>query len=152
MHWVTGDIWIYYKLGKIIVIPTNPGWKLDGTSVMETGLSKQASDKIKDLPFKYGLDCRNFRPFQYYKDLRLILVPTKILNEKYPYLSWKHGSDKYIITNSLEWLQINVNSFLSDRVYVPLLGTGSGGMQKDLVKNLMDKILISNKFVGVNFL
>jgi len=151
MKWTKGDIWIYHKLGKIIVIPTNGGWKSDMSNVMGRGLAKQASEKFTNLPLRYGKDCVHLQSYQYYKDLRLILVPSKKLNEKHPYLSWQQESDKDTVTTSLEWLQQNVDSFESDKVYVPILGAGNGKMQKGLVEELMDKILIDPKFIGVDF-
>lgn len=149
MKWVNGDIWIYWKLGKIIVIPTNAGWKSDGSNVMGRGLAKQASEKIIELPFRYGNDCIKREPYQYYEDIRLILVPTKPLNEEQPYLSWKQDANKETITDSLIWLNENVESFKSDKVYVPILGAGNGKMDKNMVKLLMDKYLKHPKFIGV---
>jgi hypothetical protein len=151
MKWTKGDIWIYHKLGSIIVIPTNAGWKSDGSNVMGRGLAKQASEKFLWIPQDYGTYCRHKYPYCYYPEIKLILVPSKRLNEKQPYLSWQHESDKDTVTSSLEWLQTNVEAFNSDKVYVPILGSGNGGMQKGLVEELMDKILIHPKFIGVDF-
>jgi hypothetical protein len=151
MRWVKGDIWIYHKLGKIIVIPTNAGWKSDGSNVMGRGLAKQASEKFPELPFRYGDCCKRLEPHQYFKDCHLILIPSKKLNEQQPYLSWQHESDKDTIITSLAWLQIHVKEFEGDKIYVPILGAGNGGMQKGLIKEIMDKYLTDSKFIGVEF-
>ena len=151
MKWVSGDIWIYWKLGSIIVIPTNAGWKSDGSNVMGRGLAKQSSEKFKNLNFEYGWKCQELQPYQYFEDYRLILVPSKKLNEKQPWLSWQHEADQETIRNSLVWLQQNVKSFQIEKIYVPILGSGNGNMQKGLVQEIMDNILIDPKFIGVNY-
>jgi hypothetical protein len=148
MKWTKGDIWIYHKLGKTIVIPTNAGWKSDGSNVMGRGLAKQASEKFNWLSQDYGQYCKNENPYCYYSNVNLILVPSKALNKEKPFLSWQHEADKDTITSSLNWLQDNSISF-PDKIYVPILGSGNGKMQKGLVKELMDRILISGKFIGV---
>jgi hypothetical protein len=151
MRWVNGDIWIYYKLGGTIVIPTNAGWKSDSSNVMGRGLAKQASEKFKNLSLTYGQYCKSKQPHCYFENMRLILVPSKKLNEKQPWLSWQHEADQETIRNSLTWLQQNVKSFQAEKIYVPILGSGNGNMQKGLVQEMMDNILINPKFIGVDY-
>jgi hypothetical protein len=149
MTWVFGDIWIYWKLGSAIVIPTNAGWKSDGTNVMGAGLAKQAAAQFSDLTLRYGRNCKEKSPYQYYKDLRLILVPSKLLNEEKPYLSWQGDSDINVVKESLIWLNTNADSFESDKVYVPLLGAGNGHLDDDVIKKIMKEHLKHPKFFGV---
>jgi hypothetical protein len=154
MLWKTGDIWFWHKIGHYIVIPTNAGWKSDGTNVMGIGLAKQAAEKYSNLPSRYGKFCKDCYPYAFIEDMRLILVPTKRLNIAHPYLSWKNDSDYDYIKEGLQWM--NSNLYMCTQVkeegksiYVPILGTGGGNLELNSVKHLMDEILKDPVFIGV---
>jgi hypothetical protein len=150
MEWKNGNIWVYWKLGKIIVIPTNAGWKSDKTNVMGRGLALQASKEISDLSAIYGARCIQKDPYFYFKEKRLILVPSKPLDEEHPWLSWQQSSRVDTVVESLGWLQKNVDLFDID-VYVPIIGSGNGGLDKFLIKKRMNEILTDPKFIGVDY-
>jgi hypothetical protein len=150
MNWKNGNIWIYYKLGSTIVIPTNEGWKHDGSNVMGAGLAKDAAQIFSELPKIYGRDCQLLTTRVYYKDYRLILIPSKPLNVKSPHLSWQGVANIATVAKSLRWLQDTKDNY-PEKVYIPLIGTGNGGLDPDLIKELMDKVLTSEKFIGVTF-
>lgn len=149
MIWKKGNIWIYWRLGNIIVIPTNAGWKSDGDNVMGAGLAKQASRELLELPAIYGVRCRKGDPYFFYKDQRMICVPSKPLNREAPWLSWKGNATREQVDSSLAWLRDNADEF--DRlVYVPLIGCGNGGLDPTIIKPLMEQYLGNNdKFIGV---
>ena len=118
MKWVNGDIWIYHKLGSTIVIPTNAGWKSDGNNVMGRGLAKQASEKFKDLSLMYGQYCKIKQPHCYFENKRLILVPSKKLNEKQVTIIKDHLAlvfDKVTPDRDSERVKINMNSILEKK-------------------------------------
>ena len=54
MQTANGDIWNVEPKDAWIVVPTNVGWKRDGSNVMGAGLAKQARLKFKQLPYDYG--------------------------------------------------------------------------------------------------
>lgn len=148
MKWRHGDIWFWWKLGHIIVVPTNAGWTKDGKNVMGAGIALQASKLIPELPDVYGKRCMDLDPYFYYKEKHLVLLPTKPLDEDTPWLSWKQLSDTNTLIESLQWLQDNAKMFEAS-VYVPLLGAGNGGLDPVLVAKRMNEILTDPKFVGV---
>ena len=148
MVWKEGNILVWYKLGQTIVIPTNAGWKSNGENVMGAGIAKEASLIVPKLPSIYGEFCQQKNPRVYLKELHLICVPSKPLNTSSPHLSWKQDADFATVRTSLEWLEANSEQF-PNPVYVPLLGAGNGGLDKDLVRELMDSILKNEKFIGV---
>jgi len=150
MIWKEGDIWIWYKMGNIIVVPTNAGYRKDGSNVMGAGIAKQAAVIYPDLPEEYGKFCQGGSPNQYFPDKRLVLVQTKSLNKEKPYLSWKQPSSIEVVIDSLKWLQIS-SSFFPSKVYVPILGSGNGGLDRGLVRKHMDALLTNEKFIGVDY-
>jgi len=148
MLWLTGDIWKYHRGGRVIVIPTNAGWKHNGENVMGRGLALDAAKMYPYLPMAYGMACMVNEVYGYFRPERLILIPSKKLNEKKPQLSWKQPSDIFTITESLMWLEDHAAEF-PDLVYVPLLGAGNGGLEETISIDLMEKILKNHIFIGV---
>lgn len=154
MIWKYGDIWIYHKLGNCIVIPTNAGWKANGENVMGAGLAQQAAEKFPNLPSFYGNFCKLEQSRLCWWEKRLILVPTKPLIKDKPWMSWNQSAKEETIIESLIFLQDIIGKppmTISDKIYVPLLGAGNGGMSKFKVVHLMDAYLKSERFVGVIF-
>jgi len=150
MIWKRGNIWIYHQLGSTVVIPTNEGWKHDGSNVMGAGLAKDAMKIFPELPIRYGKDCQQLTPRIHYPDYRLVLISSKPLNAKQPHLSWQGVANVNTVTKSLQWLQ-DVSETLPKKVYVPLIGAGNGQLDPDLIKELMDKILLAENLIGVTF-
>jgi hypothetical protein len=150
MIWKHGNIWVWYKLGHTVVIPTNAGWKSNGENVMGAGLAKDAVRLVPDLPVVYGADCQARLPWQYYPEWRLICVPSKPLNEGQPHLSWMGTADPATVQDSLRWLQENAQCFPSV-VYVPIIGSGNGSLSAELVQAYMEDVLKDERFVGVTW-
>jgi len=150
MKWIKGNIWVYHKLKRIIVIPTNVGWKANGDAIMGAGLAKEIPVLYPHIVKSYGAKCKSAEIYVYYPNERLILVPSKPLDKNQPWLSWKQEADYRTVEKSLKWLEQNAEEF-NGTVYVPLIGCGNGRLEKGLVKGIMDKELKSDIFVGVDW-
>jgi hypothetical protein len=149
--WVGGDIWFWHKIGQTIVIPTNAGWKSDGTNVMGAGLAKQASEKFPKLSLEYGRFCQQKVSHIIFNQYKLILVPSKPLTSAKPFMSWNQDADYKVVETSLYWLEDHIGEVATTKLYVPLLGTGSGKLEKREVQAMMDRILKNNRIVKVTY-
>lgn len=155
-----GDIWKYEK-DSVIVIPTNAGYRADGTNIMGRGVAQQAAAKYPDLPRWYGQMCRlygndacNLYPEDPIDKPKLILFPTKPLNRKTPWLSWKQKSDIKLIEKSAELLvAISQKELISvdgkPRIILPAVGCGLGGLDLGEVVPVLKKHLVSDRFILV---
>ena len=159
---VHGDIWEkgLYKDNTGICIPTNLGWKLDGTNVMGKGLAHQAAKKFEWLSKLYGEWCKErdrncliYKEIYYSKDpyapAYLICIPTKPLDEQYPYLSWRQNSDLKLIGESLKQLKTVVRDLKLNKVFIPMLGCGNGGLSEDDVYPLLGRHLMDDRYILV---
>lgn len=148
MQEIEEDIWSLWPLGWA-VITTNQGWKSNGENVMGAGLALQASKQFGGLAKEYGAYCQALKEkssIWYYDRHRLIMFPTKPLNPEQPHLSWKHNASLELIETGLQRLK-----FTSKRpVFVPILGTLNGKLNKDDVLPLMRKYLTDDRFTIVH--
>ena len=157
MNWKNGNIWVWYRLGCTIVIPTNAGYKITRQgfqNVMGAGLAKEAAKQFPDLPLWYGEVCQQGNPCFWMPEYSLIMVPSKVLIKDRPWLSWKAPATIERVAESLQWLQKLVeqeHKSFERNVYVPLIGAGNGQLDESMVKELMDKILVHPLFVGVTW-
>ncbi len=152
-----GDIWSYAK-DSCIVIPTNAGYRMDGTNVMGRGVAQQAAEKYPELPLWYGGRCRVYGndacfPYPEMKP-KLILFPTKPLNKKEPWLSWKQKSSITLIEKSTELLVAISERELDTangkpRIVLPAVGCGNGGLELGEVVPILKKHLVSDRFILV---
>lgn len=147
-----GDIWKYRGKGHI-VIPTNLGWRKDGSNVMGRGLAKMASLRYPELPVWYGTQCQKHRektPCLVWAapDASIILFPVKPLNAAAPWISWKSEADLDLIDRSAKSLAELAQALPGDLpVLVPAVGCGNG--QRDLgeVRPILEKHLSSDRFI-----
>ena len=157
MNWKNGNLWVWHRLGATVVIPTNAGYKITRKgfeNVMGAGLAKDAAKEFPRLPLQYGALCQQEIPCAWMPEYRLLLVPSKVLIKDQPWLSWKAPATVERVTESLRWLQELVEQeqkYLEKNVYVPLIGAGNGQLHDEIVRELMDKILIHPFFVGVTW-
>jgi hypothetical protein len=149
-----GNIWTYHSEGGWIVIPTNVGWKRDGTNPMGAGLAKTASDRYPDIAAWYGKKCQNFRDKTAvlpYKAGRLFLFPTKKLAAQ-PWMSWQQDSCPDLIREStiqlVTWVEIfkSKGTPIIKPVGVPLVGCDNGNLHKKQVLPILRKYL-DDRFV-----
>jgi hypothetical protein len=155
-----GDIWSYAK-DNVIVVPTNAGYRADGTNIMGRGVAQQAAAKYPGLPKWYGQLCciyGNDACFVYPQvpedKPEIILFPTKPLNRKQPWLSWKQKSDIKLIEKSTEKLvEILKNDPAlkngGQRIILPAVGCGNGGLDLGEVIPILKKHLKDDRFILV---
>ena len=131
-----GDLWNYHSEGKWVVVTTNIGWKKNGSNPMGAGLARTAAEKYPELPGWYGHRCKKYgedTAVCYFESGRLILFPTKPLNEEQPWLSWQQDADLALIKRSTIQLQ-KLGEILQDKgtvfgnIGVPLVGCLNGNL------------------------
>jgi hypothetical protein len=151
-----GDIWSYAK-DSCIVIPTNAGFKADGSNVMGRGVAQQAAAKYPNLARWYGDRCHmygNDACFPYPPErAELILFPTKPLNKKEPWLSWRQKSSITLIEKSAKTLVaiLEGGPIPKDkpRIVLPAVGCGNGGLELGEVVPILKKHLVDDRFILV---
>jgi hypothetical protein len=149
-----GNIWQYRGRGYI-VIPTNIGWKKDGSGVMGRGLAAQAASMYPGLAERYGEMCQKYGErlscvvvLGY--DTPLILFPTKPLNKEAPWLSWRSAADLRLIEKNARCLSELEKDLKDDLpILVPALGCGNGGLDLRLVRPIFERYLTSDRFILV---
>ncbi len=150
MKETVGDMFELYYKSQWIVIPTNIGWKNNGSNPMGTGVAKIAADMFPELPFWYGERCQKYRSETAvcpYEQGKMFIFPTKELDEDKPYMSWSNMSSVKLITRSLKQLVMLIDIMSKkqkirfDTIGIPLVGCGSGGLRSAEIKPLMKEYL-----------
>jgi hypothetical protein len=138
-----------------IIIPTNQGWRADGTNVMGAGLAKQAVDRYPGIDQWYGAWCRDHRDESCvvrHPVAPLIFFPTKPLNPEAPHLSWQSPATVETVTRSLRDLA-RLPPLAGwpggGLIALPLVGCGLGGLPEATVLPLLHEWLTSDRFVLV---
>lgn len=148
-----GDIW-RFSPWCWIVIPTNLGFRADGSNVMGAGLAKQAEKLYPGLAWSYGQSCREWAREGGIHGIwtstafsRLALFPVKPLNIEKPHLSWKQNASLELIDQSA-W---KLSRMFGDnhQVAVPLVGCGNGKLDEKDVLPILRKHLTSDRFILV---
>jgi hypothetical protein len=135
MQQVTGDIWSFHPENSI-VIPTNTTLNQVGELVMGAGLAKQAKHRFPLLPQLAGDEIKAMggqARVLHFPDYRLILFPTKT--------DWRKNSSWQLIESMLYYLVHDVALLKLDKVYLPRLGCGLGGLQWEGVEILLNNYL-----------
>jgi len=155
----TCDIWDL-KETHAICIPTNLGWKNDGSNVMGRGLAKQAARRFRKLPKFIGNSYRQIQTKFHtgvseisinqlapiistiMNGTELIMIPSKKL-VKPPYLSWKQKSDARLISRALWHLREDILGDKFHRMFfaVPLIGAGNGQLSDELSQSIVESVL-----------
>ena len=173
MQTLTGDIWQLAVPTDAIVIPTNVGWRQNGTNVMGRGLAAQAARRWHELPKVYGEYCQEngaaspimiFRPPNKRWCKMLLLFPVKPLNREQPYLSWRQDASPALIEYHLGRLTQFADHHCEEttheryfagangaRILVPSLGCGNGALDETLVLPLLNRYLVSSCFYHVKY-
>lgn len=142
MQTVYGDIWKLAGELDYIVIPTNIGWKQSGDAIMGAGIARMAAEADPTLPFWYGKHCQKFGAETYVTHRgRFILFPTKPLNKKEPWTSWKRPSCIQLIRRSMEDLLSLAYGLPGEtsRILLPLVGCGNGKLKKAQVLPVLER-------------
>lgn len=161
MREANGNIWQF--LPAPIVVPTNIGWKKDGTNVMGKGLARQAAERYPDLPLLLGGYCKEKRFYattwlvEVYSHVTgeaqlLLCFPTKPLTPGAPQFSWSGRASLALVKKSLATLVTLASTspmlVKEESIYLPLVGCGEGGLGEEVVLPLLKETL-SDKFVLV---
>lgn len=132
-----GDLWTLRRARDWVVVPTNIGWKSDGTNPMGAGIARKAADLFAPLPAWYGSLCQRYRsdlPTAANPNWRLILFPTKPLNADAPHLSWRGPATLERIEMSLQGLRDLIPRLpYRGRILLPLVGAGAGGLSSEMI-------------------
>lgn len=157
-----GSIWkLAHPVKDAVCVPVNVGWTKDGRNVMGRGIAQQAAYRHPEVPIWYGDVCmkgkghppvvaQRFKSPKY-QARTLIFVPTKALNVEKPFLSWQGKSEVWIIERSLMELNELAPPNPNGKIYVPLVGTGFGGLKRSEVRPIMDKLLTKPYFIRVRW-
>lgn len=152
MRETTGDLWDFMDDGFAIVIPTNIGWRKDGSNVMGRGLARQASKRFPELAAIYGQQCKEMVDhgaveIRFLGDL--ILFPVKPLNPEKPWLSWQGMADPVLIEQSAMQLADWTKHRGERLIALPLVGCGNGGLGEEVVLPILHHHLSASRFVLV---
>lgn len=140
-----GDIWDQFP-HALTVVPVNIGWKMSGEAVMGAGIAKQAVDRFPDLPQWWGFLCQRFRentPVTLHPRHRLLLFPTKPLDDDAPWMSWKSDADSKLVWRSAA--QLAAFAF-DETINIPLVGCGNGRLSAELVLPILRMFLNHHRF------
>jgi len=144
---VQGSVWDFYDRGARVVVPTNCGWRADGSAVMGAGVAGEAAKRFPSLPDWYGAVLRMLRaetPVVCHLRYRLVLFPTKPLDEEFPHLSWRQNADLGLIRRSASQLAV-----IPGEIALPLVGCGQGKLALRDVVPLLAEVLGDDRFVLV---
>ena len=138
MKRTTGDIWDAPPTDAWIVVPTNVGWKRDGTNVMGSGIAEQAKVKFDDLPHRYGRWCQENKDklFEYNKG-KLLCLPVKPLNKKKPWMSWMEDACPKTITFSYDQLKKWAEEHKEEAVKLVAFGTDDESLDSTQAMSLV---------------
>lgn len=130
------DAWKLHAQGFWLVVPTNQTVRKDGNAVMGAGLAFQAAQKFPDIPARYGksLQAKSYR--MAFNDHRLLLVPTKI--------DWRQSSSTRLVSEGAQGIAKWAIAHPTEKIVVPALGCGKGGLSWEVVKPILLKLLDLN--------
>lgn len=128
---VNGDIWSFDCLWR--VIPTNGFVKNNGKAVMGAGLARQAAIKYPNLPTILANCIANRGSHVFAVRHDLITFPTK--------QNWWDDSDLSLITRSSVELVKLADTMKMDKLALPRVGCGNGGLRWSTVRPILEAIL-----------
>lgn len=130
---IKNDIWKLHEEGKIIAIPTNGVINSNNELVMGKGIALEAKLRYPDLPRRLGILVGLTGNYPYYiKKYNLFSFPTKY--------HWKDKSDIELIKKSLYFISDYCRVHFLNKIYIPKIGCGCGGLDWNDVKHLIEKL------------
>lgn len=144
MKEIHSDLWSYHRRGWL-VIQTDLTVKEDGSAVMGAGMASEAARRMPILPDIYGTFIQKHGRntpvcYEEYQKHYFILTPTKY--------NWRDKSPMALVTKSAD--QLAALYLPNDLpVYLPLIGTDSGGLFGRDVKIMLSQKL-GDRFTLVN--
>lgn len=175
MRVVKGDLWEFHEAGAWACIPVNIGYKKDGENVMGRGVAVQAAKRWPDVPKIWGGACKTLgskvSAMPLFDGRRLIFFPTKPLNVREPWASWRNMASPRLIERSATTLASLVEApcpgcsedlgpvrcvgrktdcrSIEGDVVLPLVGCGNGKLKEKDVLPILERVLVSDRFVLV---
>jgi hypothetical protein len=153
MQIIKGNIWDYWPANRAkniynpVCIPTNGiVMKMDGDSVkglvMGAGVARDALINCLGIDIFFGqmVELYGNKPF-YHEPSKLISFPTKH--------HWKDKADINLITQSAEIIKKIKNFYEFRHIYSVWPGIGFGGLNKKIVKPVLESIWDSDSFIIV---
>lgn len=141
-----GDIFRADPTDAFVVIPTNVGWRRDGSNVMGRGVAKIAATLYPDLPSLYGAWCQERGADLFVcEKYRLICAPSKPLLMQRPNMSWSQKADLLTVEDSYRKLLVWVLSHKDAEVKTPLLGAGNGGIPNAEALRIINSVGFPNR-------
>lgn len=146
MRFRIGNVWDQHP-STFVVVPCNIGWKSSGGSVMGRGVAKEAADRFPDIVDWWGFQCRRYRedtPVMMHQRNRLIMFPTKPMNEDQPWMSWRGDADSKLVWRSAA--QLAAFTLDGESIDIPLVGCGNGRLTPELVLPILHSFLGHDRY------
>lgn len=148
----------FYLWGQVspqnyICITTNQGWNKLGHNVMGAGVALEAVKRFPTLAAVYGKLCKDEAPVSVklieFDEAKLVMFPTKKLNEDVPYLSWKERSCLDLIRKSSVELKTLMDERNPENVFLPAPGCGNGGLSLEQVIPVLESVFGADERLNV---
>ena len=163
MNIVHDNIWNMYRDNQTwVVLPTCPGYvHRNGKqyNVMRHGMAKQAAQIHPWLPEAYGSFCvsRGNSLFITSAEHRLILLPTRPMNEQHPHLTWKSPPVEEIIQARLKEVRALPEGWWGQKngpapIAMTLVGCGAKTrehLDPEDMRNFMERTFETDQFTLV---
>jgi hypothetical protein len=143
MQEIKGDIWVQYKKGSWIVIPTNGFVKKNGEAVMGRGLAFQTKRRFFKLPEELGKRLKEYGNVVFtFHNYRIITFPVKDT-------WWEKAYLKLVEKSASALKEIFKYNFMDipTPVFLPRVGCGNGKLDWNDVKPILEKYLDSRFIV-----
>lgn len=144
-----GSLWDGEFDDQVKVVPVNLGWKKNGENVMGRGVAKQAMKRYPSLPDWYGWRCEGMASrgiVEIHRYYDLLMFPVKPLFKTAPWLSWQRSADLDLVEESAKLLAFMCRG---ERIALPLVGCGNGGLDPAQVLPVLFKHLVGDRFTLV---
>lgn len=127
-----GNIWDFHNQGEWIGVTTNQVIKSNGQAVMGKGIALEAANRFPELPSRLARCLKQGGNYPYiFPMYKIVTIPTKN--------HWRDKSDLNLIIKSCNNLNFYTDEF--NRLYIPRLGCGCGGLKWQTVKQAISSIL-----------
>jgi hypothetical protein len=135
-----GDFWTIQ--GDARCITTNGALRSNGNAIMGKGMALQAKQRYSKLEFSLGRLIQKYGNHVFKLGNGLISFPTK--------RHWREDSDIELIKRSAQELVSILKDDPAKRVLLTRPGCGSGNLNWEDVRPILQTILSSNKFIVID--
>lgn len=126
-------MWDLHATGWWAAVPTNKQVRADGTAVMGAGLALDAANRFPGLSARYGSALVRGDVNVGFTDIRVLCVPTKD--------HWRDPSTVELVSAALQALARWCVAHPDERLVVPALGCGLGGLAFETVAEMTAETL-----------